>query len=187
MVTRIQANAAMKAEMKSFEMCVTMLISMASLPDVKKYLAEREITVAYLKQKSAAKTLVCKAQLMNYCTLYEFTAKNGSTYKAIGRKDKSGKIVEANWSIWRVLCAIDKMYMAKQEAKTIKEAIEGKKASVKAIEKTEAKAKAEEAKREEVRAEGKAKREESKPKNASKPKNSAASLKAKNNKAKKVA
>ena len=82
MVTRIQANAAMKAEMKSFEMCVTMLISMASLPDVKKYLAEREITVAYLKQKSAAKTLVCKAQLMNYCTLYEFTAKNGSTYKA---------------------------------------------------------------------------------------------------------
>lgn len=30
MTTRIQANAAIKAEMKSFEMCVTMLISMAS-------------------------------------------------------------------------------------------------------------------------------------------------------------
>lgn len=154
MTTRIQANAAMKAEMKSFEMCVTMLISMASLPDVKKYLSEREITVSYLKEKSAAKTLVCKAQLMNYCNLHEFTAKNGTTYKAIYRKDKQGNIVEANWSIWRVLCAIDKMYMAKQESKTIKEAIEGKKA----IAKAEAKAEQEETKREEVRAEGKAKR-----------------------------
>jgi len=154
MTTRIQANAAMKAEMKSFEMCVTMLISMASLPDVKKYLSEREITVSYLKEKSAAKTLVCKAQLMNYCNLHEFTAKNGTTYKAIYRKDKQGNIVEANWSIWRVLCAIDKMYVAKQEAKTIKEAIEGKKA----IAKAEAKAEQVEAKREEVRAEGKAKR-----------------------------
>ena len=154
MTTRIQANAAMKAEMKSFEMCVTMLISMASLPDVKKYLSEREITVSYLKEKSAAKTLVCKAQIMNYCNLHEFTAKNGTTYKAIYRKDKQGNIVEANWSIWRVLCAIDKMYVAKQEAKTIKEAIEGKKA----IAKAEAKAEQEETKREEVRAEGKAKR-----------------------------
>lgn len=154
MTTRIQANAAMKAEMKSFEMCVTMLISMASLPDVKKYLSEREITVSYLKEKSAAKTLVCKAQLMNYCNLHEFTAKNGTTYKAIYRKDKQGNIVEANWSIWRVLCAIDKMYVAKQEAKTIKEAIEGKKV----IAKAEAKAEQEETKREEVRAEGKAKR-----------------------------
>ena len=154
MTTRIEANAAMKAEMKSFEMCVTMLISMASLPEVKKYLSEREITVAYLKQKSEAKTLVCKAQLMNYCNLHEFTAKNGTTYKAIYRKDKQGNIVEANWSIWRVLCAIDKMYMAKKEAATIKEAIEGKKA----IAKAEAKVEQDEAKREEVRAEGKAKR-----------------------------
>ena len=152
MTTRIQANAAMKAEQKSFEMCVTMLIAMASLPDVKAYLSEREITVSYLKQKSAAKTLVCKAQLMNYCNLHEFTAKDGSTYKAIYRKDKDGNIVQANWSIWRVLCAIDKMYMAKKEATTIKEAIEGKKAVAKA----EAKAEAEETKREEVRAEGKA-------------------------------
>lgn len=152
MTTRIEANAAIKAEMKSFEMCVTMLISMASLPDVKKYLSEREITVSYLKQKSAAKTLVCKAQLMNYCNLHEFTAKDGSTYKAIYRKDKDGNIVQANWSIWRVLCAIDKMYMAKKEATTIKEAIEGKKAVAKA----EAKAEKEEAKREEVRKEGKA-------------------------------
>lgn len=152
MTTRIQANAAMKAEMKSFEMCVTMLISMASLPDVKKYLSEREITVSYLKQKSAAKTLVCKAQLMNYCNLHEFTAKDGSTYQAIYRKDKDGNIVQANWSIWRVLCAIDKMYMAKKEATTIKDAIEGKKAVAKA----EAKAEAEETKREEMRAEGKA-------------------------------
>lgn len=154
MTTRIQANSAIKAEMKSFEMCVTMLISMASLPDVKAYLSEREITVSYLKEKSAAKTLVCKAQLMNYCNLHEFTAKDGSTYKAIYRKDKDGNIVQANWSIWRVLCAIDKMYMAKKEAATIKEAIEGKKAVAKA----EAKAEAEETKREEVRAEGKAKR-----------------------------
>ena len=91
---------------------------------------------------------------MNYCNLHEFTAKDGSTYKAIYRKDKDGNIVQANWSIWRVLCAIDKMYMAKKEAATIKEAIEGKKAVAKA----EAKAEAEETKREEVRAEGKAKR-----------------------------
>lgn len=154
MTTRIEANAAMKAEMKSFEMCVTMLISMASLPDVKKYLSEREITISYLKEKSAAKTLVCKAQLMNYCNLHKFTAKNGTTYKAIYRKDKQGNIVEANWSIWRVLCAIDKMFVAKKEAATIKEAIEGKKA----IAKAEAKAEQEETKREEVRAEGKAKR-----------------------------
>lgn len=167
MTTRIQANAAMKAEMKSFEMCVTMLISMASLPDVKKYLSEREITVSYLKEKSAAKTLVCKAQLMNYCNLHEFTAKNGTTYKAICRKDKDGNIVEAKWSIWAVLCAIDKMYTAKKEAKTIREAIEGKKAVAKA----EAKAEQEEAKREEVRAEGKARR------------TSAASIKAAQNKA----
>ena len=152
MTTRIQANAAMKAEQKSFEMCVTMLIAMASLPDVKAYLSEREITVSYLKQKSAAKTLVCKAQLMNYCNLHEFTAKDGSTYKAIYRKDKDGNIVQANWSIWRVLCAIDKMYMEKMNAATIKEAIEGKKAVAKA----ESKAEAEETKRAEVRAEGKA-------------------------------
>lgn len=124
------------------------------IADVKAYLSEREITVSYLKEKSAAKTLVCKAQLMNYCNLHEFTAKDGSTYKAIYRKDKDGNIVQANWSIWRVLCAIDKMYMAKKEAATIKEAIEGKKAVAKA----EAKAEAEETKREEVRAEGKAKR-----------------------------
>ena len=152
MTTRIQANAAMKAEQKSFEMCVTMLIAMASLPEVKAYLSEREITVSYLKQKSAAKTLVCKAQLMNYCNLHEFTAKDGSTYKAIYRKDKDGNIVQANWSIWRVLCAIDKMYMEKMNAATIKEAIEGKKAVAKA----ESKAEAEETKRAEVRAEGKA-------------------------------
>ena len=155
MTTRIQANSAIKTEMKSFEMCVTMLISMASLPDVKAYLSEREITVSYLKEKSAAKTLVCKAQLMNYCNLHEFTAKDGSTYKAIYRKDKDGNIVQANWSIWRVLCAIDAMVKAKNEAATIREAIEGKKAVAKA----EAKAEQEETIREEVRAEGKAKRE----------------------------
>lgn len=154
MTTRIQANAAMKAAQKSFEVCVTMIVSMASLPEVKSYLSEREISVSYLKEKSAAKTLVCKAQLMNYCNLHEFTAKDGSTYKAIYRKDKEGNIVEAKWSIWRVLCAIDKMYMAKKEAATIKEAIEGKKAVAKA----EVKAEKEEAIREEVRAEGKAKR-----------------------------
>lgn len=162
MTTRIQANAAMKAEQKSFEMCVTMIIAMASLPDVKNYLSEREVTVSYLSKKSAAKTLVCKAQLMNYCNLHEFTSKNGSTYKAIYRKDKDGNIVEAKWSIWRVLCAIDKMYMEKQNAKTIKEAIDGKKA----IAKAEAKCKQEETNREVLRKEGKEKR------------NSAASLKA---------
>lgn len=154
MTTRIEANAEMKAAQKSFEVCVTMLIAMSSLPKVKSYLAEREITKAYLQKKSEAKTLVCKAELMNYCNLHEFTAKNGKTYKAIYRKDKQGNIVEANWSVWRVLCAIDKMYMAKQEAKTIKEAIDGKKA----IAKAEAKVEQEETKREEVRAEGKANR-----------------------------
>lgn len=154
MTTRIEANAEMKAEMKSFEMCVTMLISMASLPKVKKYLSEREVTLSYLKEKNEDKTLVCKKELMKHCNLHEFTAKNGATYKAICRKDKNGNIVEAKWSIWAVLCAIDKMYTAKKEAKTIREAIEGKKA----IAKAEAKAEQEETKREEVRAEGKAKR-----------------------------
>ena len=155
MTTRIQANAAIKAEMKSFEMCVTMLVSMSALPEVKSYLSERGISVSWFKQRTEAKTLVCKAVLMNYCNLHEFKAANGTTYKAIYRKTKEGEIVEAKWSIWRVLCAIDAMVKAKNEAATIREAIEGKKAVAKA----EAKAEQEETIRKEVRAEGKAKRE----------------------------
>lgn len=168
MTTRIEANAEIKAEMKSFEMCVNVLISMASLPKVKKYLSEREITVSYLKEKNEDKSLVCKKELMKHCKLHEFkNPKTGVVYKAICRKGKDGKIEEAKWSVWAVLCAIDKMYTAKKEAKTIREAIEGKKA----IAKAEAKAEQKEAKREEVRAEGKAKR------------TSAASIKAAQNKA----
>lgn len=138
MTTRIEANAAIKQEMKSFEACVTMLLSMSGLPAVKAYLSEREITKDYLKKKTTdGKQLFCKAELFHYVNLHEFTASNGSTYKAIFRKDKNGSIVEAKWSIWRVLCAIDKMYTTKREAKTIKEAVEAKKQSVAAIKKSE--------------------------------------------------
>lgn len=140
MTTRIQANAAIKAEMKSFEMCVSTLLAMRNLPEVKSYLSEREITADYLKKKTTdGKQLFCKVELFHYVNLHEFTAANGTTYKAIFRKDKYGNIVQANWSIWRVLCAIDKMYMAKKDKKSIKEAVEAKMQQAKAIKQSEEK------------------------------------------------
>ncbi len=111
MATRIEANKAIKNEMKSFEACVSLLVSMASLPEVKDYLSERAITKEWLTRKEN-KALACKAELLAYCKLHEFTAANGQTYKAIFRKDKSGQVVEAKWSIWRVLCAIDARHKA---------------------------------------------------------------------------
>lgn len=155
MTTRIEVSKAHKEAQKSFEVSVTMLLTFSSIcSTTRDYLKERGITKEYLTKKTQSKTLVCKAELMKYCKLHEFTAKDGSTYKAIYRKDKDGNIVEAKWSVWAVMCAIDNMVKAKAEAKTIKEAIEGKKAVAKA----EAKAEQEETIREEVRAEGKAKR-----------------------------
>lgn len=154
MITRIEANRAIKDAQKSFEVCASMLVQFSAIcPSVKEYLQERGITKDYLTKKSAAKNLVCKAELMKYVKLHEFPCKNG-TYMDIYQKDKAGNIVPAKWSVWKVMCAIDSMVKAKKEAKTIREAIEGKKA----IAKAEAKAEQEETKREEVRAEGKAKR-----------------------------
>lgn len=127
--TRMQANAAMKQEQKSFEFCVNMIYQMRSLPEVKSYLSERSITVDYLT-KRVEKQLVCKADLFQYCKLHEFIAANGDKYQAIYRKDKDGKIIEAKWSVWRVLCAIDARYNAIQEK-------EKKAASIKKIEKAE--------------------------------------------------
>ena len=91
--TRMQANAAMKQEQKSFEFCVNMIYQMRSLPEVKSYLSERSITVDYLT-KRVEKQLVCKADLFQYCKLHEFIAANGDKYQAIYRKDKDGKRVK---------------------------------------------------------------------------------------------
>ena len=146
MTTRIEANAAMKQEMKSFEMCVKMLVAMADLKDVKAYLKERNVTKDYLKSKK------CREDLFKVVNTMEFTAKNGSKYQAIYRKDKDGNLVEAKWSIWRVLCAIDKSFVASQEAKSIKDAVAKAKAAAKA-EKDAAKAEKES---EKLRAEGRA-------------------------------
>lgn len=161
MITRIVANRAIKEAQKSFEVCITMLLQYASIcKDVKQYLTERGITKEYLTKKTEAKTLVCKAELFRYVKLYEFTSASGGTYKAIGRMDaKTKTIVEAKWTIWGVMCAIDKMYIAKQEAKTIREAVEGKKANAKAIEESEAKEEAKEKEREAIRKEVQSNRE----------------------------
>lgn len=124
MTTRTEANKAMKEEQKSFEYCVNMINSMRNLDVVKNYLQERGITVDFLTKK-VNKQLACKAELFKYCNLHEFTAANGETYKAIYRKDKDGNVVEAKWSVWCVLCALDARYKAIQEAdkkaKAIKE------------------------------------------------------------------
>ena len=127
MATRMEANKAMKEEQKSFEFCANMICQMRQLPEVKAYLSERAITVDYLTKKEN-KQLVCKADLFQYCKLHEFTAANGATYKAIYRKDKDGNVVEAKWSVWRVLCAIDARYKAMQEAAKKEKAIKEMKA-----------------------------------------------------------
>lgn len=117
----------MKDEQKSFDFCVSMIYQMRNLETVKTFLQERGITVSYLTEKKD-KQLVCKADLFQYCKLHEFTAANGDTYKAIYRKDKDGNIVQAKWSVWRVLCAIDARYKAKQEAAKKENAIKEMKA-----------------------------------------------------------
>lgn len=115
MATRIEANKAMKQEMKSFEMCVKMIVTMKNLPDVKAYLNER-VSSTFLTEKTKDGSLACKAELFKFCKLHSFKSSTGVEYKAIFRKDKGGNIVEAKWSIWRVLLAIDARYKAMQEA-----------------------------------------------------------------------
>lgn len=141
MTSRIEANRAIKEEMKSFEACVSMLVSMSALPEVKSYLADRSITKEWLTRK-VNKALACKAELFGYCKLHTFTAASGQTYQAICRKDKSGEIVEAKWSIWRVLCAIDARYKAQKEQADKDRAIKeraAKEKSIQEIERTEKK------------------------------------------------
>lgn len=136
-VSRNEVNNTLKKEQKSFEFCVKIIANSVD-PIISKYLSERGLSKTYLTEKGADKVITCKADLMSYCKLHTFTAANGSTYQAIYRTDKAGEKVEAKWSVWRVLCAIDAKYKA-ESAIAGKKAMVAKEESIKAIESEESK------------------------------------------------
>lgn len=141
MIKRNEVNAILREEMKSFEFCANYLYMMRKNETISAYFAERGMTADYLRARDKEGRLIAKSELLEFVKTSMFTAKDGSTYRAYARKDKQGNMVQAKWSPWTVLCAIDAKTKAEASAKNMEQAIAYMKAreeSLKTIEKDEA-------------------------------------------------
>lgn len=136
-VSKNEVNNVWKEEQKSFEFCAKALAGMNDTK-VTKYLVERGLSKTYLTEKNEKKALKCKDELLSYSHTATFYSASGEPYTALCRKNREGEIVEAKWSIWALLCAIDKKYKAESVKKGVEE-MKAKEASIKAIEAEEKK------------------------------------------------
>lgn len=141
MIKRNEVNAVLKEEMESFEFCANYLYMMRKNETVAAYFAERGMTADYLRARDKEGRLIAKSELLEFVKTAMFTAKDGTTYRAYARQDKQGNMVQAKWSPWAVLCAIDAKTKKEASAKNMKDAIAYMKAreeSLKSIEREEA-------------------------------------------------
>jgi hypothetical protein len=105
-VSRVQANQSIKAEMYSFEGAIKALKAFYGNPEVNKFLKERGVSIDWLRKKAEDGSLACKAELYQFVKVHTFTSESGVEYQEICRTSK-GEVVQAKWSIAKVLEAID--------------------------------------------------------------------------------
>ena len=142
MIKRNEVNAILREEMKSFEFCANYLYMMRKNETISAYFAERGMTADYLRARDKEGRLIAKSELLEFVKTAMFTAKDGTTYRAYARQDKQGNMVQAKWSPWAVLCAIDAKTKKEASAKNMKDAIAYMKAREESIKSAAAKAKA---------------------------------------------